>query len=295
MAVTDSREDESSSRLRRVTATLSPGSRFAVPQSDGYSVYSALLSVLSEADADIGQSVHDSPLGSLHCSGLQGPFGNSDRSHHKTLLPDRTYELSLGIVHPDDAAVFQALVNALVLEGDAIKLSHGQLTVERFESENVTHNGLLEQASGFDDPTIEVEFRTATCIEEAGEVTTMFPHRWAVFNSLLGKWNRSCPQELELDVPRSDIQQYVIEKPDPRRDGSYSFDTHSVLVNRVENEEGKNRNLFSQGFTGTCAYEFKGASESVENAVTALALFGEYSGVGSAVARGCGSVEVDMT
>jgi CRISPR/Cas system endoribonuclease Cas6 (RAMP superfamily) len=68
-----------------------------------------------------------------------------------------------------------------------------------------------------------------------------------------------------------------------------------VLVNRVENEDGENRNLFRQGFSGSCTYEFKDASASVENAVTALALFGEYSGVGSAVARGCGAVNVGVT
>ncbi|QSG11485.1 CRISPR-Cas system related protein, RAMP superfamily Cas6 group [Halapricum desulfuricans] len=294
MALTDGLDGQASPRVRRVTATLTPDSRFPVPQSDGYSVYSALLSILSDTDEDVGSSVHDSKLGSLHCSGLQGRFGESDRPHHKTLLPGETYELSLGIVHPDDEAVFQALVNALVLEGESIELSHGSLTVERFESENASPEELLEQASEYDDPTVEITFETPTCIEESGEVTTMFPHRWAVFNSLQGKWNKSCPEDLELDLSREDVEAHVIEKPDPGQHDGYCLDTHSVLVNRVKNDDGENRNLFSQGFTGTCGYEFKGASESVENAVTALALFGEYSGIGSAVARGCGNVEVKI-
>jgi hypothetical protein len=245
--------------------------------------------VLSAVDEEVGNGVHDSPLGSLHCSGLQGTFGGSDRPHHKTLLPDETYELSLGIVHSDDTAVFQALVNALVLDGDTIELSHGELRVERFESENATYRELLERASTYDDPDIVMDFRTATCIEEAGDVTTMFPYRWAVFHSLLGKWNRSCPDELELELDREAVLGSVIEKPDVR-----SFDTHSVLVNRVQNENGETRNLFRQGFTGGCEYAFKDASESIENAVTALAMFGGYSGVGSSVARGCGRVEVKM-
>jgi len=270
-----------------VTATLTPASRFPVPLSDGYSVYSALLSVLSDVDETVGQAVHDSPLGSLHCSGLQGHFGQSDRSHHKTVLPTETYDLSLGIVHPDDADVFQALVNALVLDGETLSLSHGQLHVDRFESGNATHGELLERASGYDTPTIEMEFRTPTCIEEAGDVTTMLPYRWAVFNSLLGKWTRSCPADLELELDRETVLESVIEKPDPQ-----SFDTHSVLVNRVENDDGENRNIFRQGFSGQCEYAFKDASKSVVNAVTTLALFGEYSGVGSAVARGCGTIEV---
>lgn len=289
MATTDGLERQSDPQLRQVTATLVPESRFPVPQSDGYSVYSSLLSILSEVDAEVGQTVHDSHLGSLHCSGLQGPFGGSDRPHHKTLLPDETYDLSLGIVHSDDAAVFQALVNALVLEGESIELSHGKLRVERFESENATHAELLERASRYDDPEIRMDFRTATCIEEAGEVTTMFPHRGAVFSSLAGKWRRSAPEKCELDLSREQIEANVIEKPDAR-----SYRTHSVLVNRVKNEDDENRNLFRQGFTGECSYAFKDSSESVENAVTALGLFGAYSGVGSAVARGCGNVGVEI-
>jgi len=297
MATTDGLEENSNagSQLREVTAWVRPESRFSVPKSDGYSVYAALLAALSGVDEEIGQSVHDSSLGSLRASGLLGEFGDSDRPHHKTLLPSETYELSLGIVHSDDTAVFQALVNALVLSGETIELSHGELRVERFESENTTHGELLERASACDDPTIEMEFRTPTCIEEHGDVTTAFPHRWPVFNSLAGKWSNSCPDELAIELDRESVLGSVIEKPHvPGYKDSYAYETHSVLVNRVDGEDDKNRNIFRQGFTGICEYEFKNASESVQNAVTALALFAEYSGVGSAVARGCGTVEVEI-
>lgn len=280
---------ESGSLLRRVEVTLRPADRFPVPKSDGYPVYGALLGVLAEVDESVSESIHDSPLGSLHNSGLQGPFGDSDRRHHKLLLPNETYRLSLGIVDPDDAQVFQALVNALVLEGDRLDLGEGILRVESFESENVSYGELIKRADQIADPSIEMRFKTCTCIEEADDVTTMFPHRGAVFNSLAGKWNRSAPAALEVDVSREDVLANVIEKPDARQ-----YRTHSVLVNRVDNGDGENRNLFKQGFTGTCEYNFKGASESLRNAVTALALFGEYSGVGSAVARGCGCVEVEL-
>jgi CRISPR-associated endoribonuclease Cas6 len=290
MASVDGTKSAATPKMRQVRAELSPASRFPVPQSDGYSVYSALLSALSAVDEEVGSSVHDSSLGSLHSSGLLGHFGESDRAHHKTLLPNSTYELSLGIVHPDDATVFQTLVNALVLEGETIELSHGELRVEQFESENATHRELLERADEYTDPTIAMQFETPTCIEEADGVTTMFPHRGAVFRSLLGKWNRSAPAELEIDLTREKLKSNVIEKPNDR-----SYKTHSVLVNRVVNEDGENRNLFKQGFSGECSYAFKSASESVENAVTALALFGEYSGVGSAVARGCGSISLEVS
>lgn len=282
-------ETEAAGRLRRIDLTLTADEAFPVPVSDGYSVYSALLSVLDEVDSEVSERVHDSNLGSLHSSGLLGHFGGSDRAHHKTVRTDTTYDLSLGIIDPADEEIFQALVSGLVLDGETLELSHGELRIESFESENTRHEELVTEAGEYEDPTIEISFETPTCIEEADGVTTMVPHRGAVFRSLLGKWNRSSPENLEFDLSREEIMAKVIEKPDAR-----NYKTHSVLVNRVSNEDGENRNLFKQGFTGTCGYAFKGASESVKNAVTALAMSGEYSGLGSAVARGCGDVEVEI-
>ncbi len=283
-------DTRSTHKLRRIELALRPAERFSVPISDGYSVYSALLGVLEDVDETVSEHIHDSPLGSLHSSGLLGRFGGSDRSHHKSLLPTETYRLSLGVIDPADTEIFQALVNAVVLEGDALTLTNGRLQVESFESENMTHEGLLSEADGLASPSLRVRFETPTCIEETGSVTTMFPHRVPVFRSLLGKWNRSTPAQLELDLSREELAANIIEKPDAE-----AYDTHSVLVNRVTNDDGENRNIFRQGFTGECTYAFKSASESIENAVTALALFGEYSGVGSAVARGCGNISLEVS
>jgi CRISPR/Cas system endoribonuclease Cas6 (RAMP superfamily) len=279
-------DPDGAGRLRKIDLSLRAEESFPVPVSDGYSVYSSLLAVLDDVDADVSTRVHDSVLGSLHCSGLLGRFRSSDRPHHKQIPAGGTYDLSLGVVDPADEAIFQALVSGLVLEGDSVELSHGSLRVESFESTNTTQEELVEQAARFDDPTIVMQFRTPTCIEEAGEVTTMFPYRGSVFASLLGKWNKTAPEELAFDVGRETILGSVIEKPDAAQ-----YETHSVLVNRVENEHGETRNLFRQGFTGECSYAFKDASEAVRNAVTSVALFGEYSGVGSAVARGCGTIK----
>ena len=282
-------DTELAHKLRRVEMTLRPERRFPVPKSDGYSVYSALLGVFEDVDEDVSAHIHDSQLGSLHSSGLLGCFGGSDRRHHKTVLPNETYQLSLGVIGPNDAEIFQALVNAVVLEGDALELTDGTLRVESFESGNATHAELLGQANELDDPSLRMRFETATCIEEAEGVTTMFPHRGAVFSSLAGKWCRSAPEKYKIELSREEIEANLIEKPD-----AGSYETHSVLVNRVRNGDRENRNIFRQGFTGECTYAFKDASESVENAVTALALFGKYSGVGSAVARGCGNMGVKI-
>lgn len=283
-------QSKTDTRLRQIELSLRADKRFAVPLSDGYSVYSALLALLQSSDEATSARVHDSNIGSLHNSGLRGPFGSSDRSHHKLVRPNTEYSLSLGITDPEDEAIFEALVSSLVLADKSLELTHGTLHLNSFESENTSHEELLSRASTFDDPSIEIEFRTSTCIEETGSVTTMFPTRTAVFSSLLGKWNNTAPKELELDVDRETLAASVIEKPDAR-----SYQTHSVLVNRVDGSDGNPQPIFKQGFSGACTYEFKNASDSVQNAITALALFAEYSGVGSAVARGCGDVSVEVS
>lgn len=282
--------DKELSALRRVELTVRPESRFPVPVSDGYGVYGALLSALSDVDETVSERVHDSPFGSLRNSGLLGVFGGSDRRHHKTVRPDEQYRLSLGIVDPADTEIFQGLVRALVLEGNRLTLTNGDLHVESFESENATHEDLLEHAGELEVQEVELTFQTPACIEDGEDVTTMFPHRVPVFHSLLGKWNRTCPDDLKLDLPRDAVRENVIEKPDAR-----TFETHSVLVNRVEGADGNPQPIFRQGFTGTCGYAFKTAPEAVENAVVGLGLFAEYSGIGSAIARGCGDVEVGVS
>jgi CRISPR-associated endoribonuclease Cas6 len=239
-------------------------------------------------DESVSARIHDAPLGNLHNSGLRGVFGHSDRDHHKSVRPDQTYTLSLGVVDSEDEDVFQALVQAFVLDGDTIELTDGTLQVETFESHQTSHDDLRRGANELDNPTLTLSFETPTCIEEAGAVTTMFPHRASVFRSLVGKWNQTVEDEYAFDLDRETIEANVIEKPD-----ATSYDTHSVLVNRVSDSNANPRPIFRQGFTGECSYAFKNASESVENAVTTLALFAEYAGVGSAVARGCGHVEVE--
>jgi CRISPR/Cas system endoribonuclease Cas6 (RAMP superfamily) len=50
-----------------------------------------------------------------------------------------------------------------------------------------------------------------------------------------------------------------------------------------------------QGFTGRCQYIFtRDAPEGMKNGIVALARFAEYSGLGSAVTRGCGAAKVTV-
>ncbi|ODR80893.1 CRISPR-associated protein Cas6 [Haladaptatus sp. W1] len=280
--------------MRQITLTLEPDDSFVIPSADGYQVYGALLGALDDVASNVSERIHDTQLGSLHNSGLLGSFRGCDRKFHKRVDPSESYRLALGVTDPADQSVFEALADAFVFSGDSLGLAEGSLQVRDFASSNTTHEEILEEAAATvaeraDTFDIEMQFRTPTCIEEADEITTMFPHRGSVFRSLLRRWNRTLPTELadhcQLGMTRTDFESNLIEKPDAR-----TYETHSVLVNRGEDGSP----ILAQGFTGTCIYRFKNASEAIRTAVTALAEFSEYAGVGSSVARGCGTVEVQM-
>ncbi|WP_306057006.1 CRISPR system precrRNA processing endoribonuclease RAMP protein Cas6 [Natronococcus wangiae] len=257
-------------------------------------MYGALLSELGESSSAVSQRLHDSSIGSLHNSGLLGSFSGSDRRHHKQVEKGERYDLRLGVTDPDDQEVFEALANAFVFGGDSLELADGEFVVADFASTNTTHEELLSEAAAVVDdlpPNFEIEmrFRTPTCIREADEITAMFPARGTVFRSLLRKWNKTIPAEqadqLELGLVREDFEANLIEKPDES-----AYDTDVVMVNRGEDGDP----ILRQGFLGSCTYKFKDASKAVRTATTALASFAEYGGVGGFVARGCGTVEVEV-
>lgn len=280
--------------MRRVALTLEPVNSFPIPSADGYQIYGALLDTLDDVASEVSEQIHDSQLGSLHNSGLVGSFRGCDRRFHKRVDPQEEYQLSLGVTDPADISVFEALANAFVFNRDSLELSEGTMRVRDFASSNATHEELLSTAAEVVDDRsetfeIKIQFQSPTCIKEAHEVTTMFPHRGSVFRSLLRKWNATIPEREKnrstLGMTREEFEANLIEKPHAR-----TYETHSVLVNRGEDGSP----IFAQGFTGICTYKFKNATEAVRNAVTALAQFSEYSGIGSSVARGCGVVEVEL-
>jgi len=280
--------------MRRVDLTLEPEGSFPVPTANGYQIYGAILSALDDIDKDVSTRVHDSPIGSLTNSGLLGTFDGDHRDHHKRVIRDETYDIKLGVADPHDQKVFQALADAFVFSDDTLGLSDGDFRVRDFASTNTTHVELLEDASRIvtqhhESFEIEVSFETPTCIKESGDITTMFPHRGSVFRSLLRKWSSTIPDkragELDLAMTREDFETNLIEKPD-----ADTYQTHSILVNRGEDGEP----ILRQGFTTDCTYRFKDASEAIRTAVTALALFSDYAGVGGFVSRGCGTVSVEV-
>jgi len=275
--------------------TCRPGEDFPIPYSDGYSLYSALLNQIGNHNRKTANEVHESDFSSISVSGLNGSFQSSRRKNHKTISSNEEYIFRVGVTDPQEREVFQALISPMILEEKPIKLTNGDLKIRQVESHSRSFKELIDdsQKKVSDEVNkMKFAFTSPTCIQYANSsVTEMFPHRIAVFNSIASKWNRVCPQGLEVQNQKGEFGRYLIEKPVP---GSYQ--THSVLVNRIYDEnEGHSRPIFRQGFTGECQYSFSGQEgRGFREKIVTLAKFSEYSGVGSAVARGCGSVKVKL-
>ena len=163
-------------------------------------------------------------------------------------------------------------------------MEKGELRVEELASSTASFEDLVKSAGKIKEPCLDFQFKSPTCIQYKNtKVYEMFPHREAVFHSLLSKWNAVCPEELKMSMERDDMARFMIEKP-------LAYETHSIVVNTVfDKVKGHARPIMRQGFTGRCQYTFtRNAPEGLRNGIVALAKFAEYSGVGSAVAAGAG-------
>lgn len=278
--------------MHQIRITVRPSASFEVPHSDGYQIYSALLALIRSTNTKISSRIHDSQMNAVSVGCLSGNFLKSDKHGLKRLSQDELYTIRIGITDPLEEEIFQNMVYPLLLERRDVTLDGGTLQVEHIDDRTVSYGDLFEQVASCKCSVIQIDFITPTCIQyKNSKVTEMFPQRIGVFNSILSKWNQVCPDGYRMAVGRDEFGRYLVEKPD-----AHSYDTHSVLVSTVfDKAKGHARPIFKQGFTGRCAYGFTpDAPQSFRNAVIALALFSEFSGVGSSVSRGCGQVCVDM-
>ena len=276
--------------VQQIKIITRPSCEFDIPASEGYRLYSSLLSCMQGADNEASSLVHDSARSSIHLSCLKGKFFRSDRPNFKRVAPGERYMFHIGVTDPAQIKIFQAMVKPLIFDRKNLDLEGGELIVEDFSSSTKTFEEILASASGYARPKLIFDFKSPTCIKYwNSDVTEMFPHRLAVLRSLQSKWNSVCPEEMKLALLDDDIERYIMEKQDAQ-----SYRTHSVMVNTVfDKNKGHARPIFKQGFTCCCIYWFtKDAPVSVRNAALILAQFAEFSGVGSSVSRGCGWVEV---
>ena len=275
---------------QKITLTLRPEAAFEMPYSEGYQLYSALLHVMEESDAEMARHTHDSPISSISLGPMEGRFRRSDRTMHKAADANERYDLAVGITDPKEVEIFRSIISPLVLKERNLRMEKGELRVEELKSSTASFEELLFSAGEIKEPCLDIQFKSPTCIQYKNtKVFEMFPHREAVFFSLLSKWNAVCPEGMLMGIERDDIARFMIEKP-------LAYETHSIVVNTVfDRVKGHARPIMKQGFTGRCQYTFtKNAPVGLKNGIVALAKFAEYSGVGSSVARGCGAVAVGV-
>lgn len=277
---------------QQISIMTHPKTKFEIPDSEGYQLYSAILGIMHECNEKISKHAHDSPISSLAISTLSGRFRNSGRPNHKTIDQMEKYKFNIRITDPEEVEIFQAIIQPLILKERNIILDKGELIIEEVTSSTVSFEDIVQSAQGLNNPAIKFQFKSPTCIQyKNSKVFEMFPHREAVFTSLVSKWNAVCPAGMKMSFERDEIARYVMERPDVR-----SYDTHSVMVNTVfDKAKGYHRPILRQGFTGKCTYMFaKNAPRDLRDEILVLSKFAEYSGVGSSVSRGCGWVEVKM-
>lgn len=275
---------------QKITLTFRPEADFEMPYSEGYQLYSALLAVMQEADSALAGYTHDSPISSISLGPLEGRFVRCQRAMHKAVDAKERYGLAVGITDPKEVEIFRAIIAPLVLKERNLRLEKGELRVEELASSSASFEDLVKSAGEIKEPCLDIQFKSPTCIQYRNtKVYEMFPHREAVFHSLLSKWNAVCPEELKMSIERDDMARFMIEKP-------LSYETHSIVVNTVfDKGKGHARPIMKQGFTGRCQYTFtRNVPEGMRNGIVALARFAEYSGVGSSVARGCGAAAVQV-
>ena len=275
---------------QKIILILRPESGFDIPYSDGYQLYSSLLGIMQEADETAASHTHDSPISSISLGPLEGKFLHSHRSKHKVVDPNERYNLNIGITDPKEVEIFRSIIQPLVLRERNLRLERGDLRAEEVSSSTASFQDIVKSAGEVKNPYLDFEFKSPVCIQyRNSKVIEMFPHREAVFHSLLSKWNSVCPEELRMNIERDEMARYIVEKP-------MAYDTHSVVVNTVfDKVKGHPRPIMKQGFVGRCRYTFtRDAPDGMRNGIVALARFAEYSGVGSAVARGCGAAKVTV-
>lgn len=293
--------------MKTINITLRPDDNFLIRQSDGYTTYSSLLSAIRGRDEGTSTHLHDADFSTFLNTGLIGEFRATDESrkaHKKYTIRGNEYQLRLGFLTEKSDDAYSALINHFILDEEPLSLTNGDLHIVEASTESVTHQELLDQAAESDAQRIWFDFETPTCISDGDLITTMLPYRSAVFSSLLTRWNNTCPEHIEIGLDKEVIRNNLIEIP-----GEYNLQSHTVLTSITNlggndnynpddptvNEAESTKKLLRQGFTGEFGYQFKQASESTQNAVRALSLFAELSGIGRATSRGCGATRVTLS
>lgn len=262
--------------LASVMLLIRPSHTDTVPAWLGRAAHAWFLDALRQIQPDLSAAVHDA-------SGSK-PFTISSllvetRGDLRQLTPRQTYPLRLTTLHPD---LTQIVVSALIprwLE-TGVQL-HGQ----HFRVEQVIVDPALDARTGklnyadlvVQPPqpgrTVKMVFASPTAFHKTGDISYPLPSPELVFGSLQDRWMRFSSVPLPADVKAAALARLEVD--------AYALRTQRVSFERA-GRGGVN------GFVGQVTYRLTTGDALLKQAVTALARYALYAGVGVRTTMGLG-------
>ncbi|OBQ22641.1 CRISPR-associated endoribonuclease Cas6 [Anabaena sp. AL93] len=251
--------------LQSLVIQLGAASESTIPTTLGRAIHAQVMQWLSLGDAQIATAVHDSQESPLSLSGLIG------------------YRRKQGIQLGDDFVVRISLLDSNLIQPllQGIESSHNKsiylgkcpFVIRSIYSLPGTHPlvdssdyTILANTSVSSDITLQ--FLSPTSFKQNQNIQP-FPLPDLVFNSLLRRWNRFAPAELQF--PQVEWQGLV---------SAFELKTHALKM-----EAGA-----EIGTVGWIKYRFPNPEEA--RIATILANFAVFSGVGRKTAMGMGQVKI---
>ncbi len=262
--------------LASVILHVRPSHTDTVPAWLGRSAHAWFLDALRQIQPDLSVAVHDA-------SGSK-PFTISSllvetRGDLLRLTPRQTYPLRLTTLHPDlTRLMIGGLIPRWLETGVQLHSQHFRVEQVIVDPALDARTGKLNYADLLAEPpepgrTIKMTFLSATAFHKTGDISYPLPSPELVFGSLQDRWTRFSSVPLPADVKAAALANVEID--------SYTLRTQRVSFERA------GRGVFN-GFVGQVTYRLTTGDALYKQAVTALARYALYAGVGVRTTMGLG-------
>jgi CRISPR-associated endoribonuclease Cas6 len=265
--------------LASIILLIRPSHTDAVPVWLGRAAHAWFLDALRQIQPDLSAAVHDA-------SGAK-PFTISSllvetRGELLRLTPQQTYPLRLTTLHPD---LTQLVIGALIPRWLEVGV---QLHSQHFRVEQVIVDPALDARTGktsYADlaaqppqlgRAVKMVFASPTTFHKTGGTSYPLPSPELVFGSLQDRWTRFSSVPLPTDVKAAALAGLEIE--------AYTLRTQRVSFERA------GRGVFN-GFVGQVTYRLTTGDTALKQAVSALARYALYAGVGVRTTMGLGQAQ----
>lgn len=261
--------------LASVVLVLRPTHADTIPMWLGRAAHAWFLDSLRRLQPELSAAIHDgSGLKPFTVSSLDGRA----QGEMLRLTPQQVYYLRLTTLHPDLTRLTLAALVPLWLD-DGVCLHDQRFQVERIVtsaeddpwSGKACYADLLAMAP-VAGRTLKLTFVSPTLFHKTGDINYPLPAPELVFGSLQDRWMRFSPVPLPCDVKTQAVGVEV---------DSYQLSTQRVSFERA------GRGAFT-GFVGEVSYRVTSGDSAFKRAITTLAAYAMYAGVGIRTTMGLG-------